>query len=271
MDMSFLRVTVGVLLGMLLVNNLAASQTYWLSDKAPTKELAKKMRPSHGGLVIRGKGGMYTKKLWLRKGQDPIESEYVQQSDYPLLLVDPDAKQTEIAFSNKGYAEVTFDMPTEGFYNLFQMDKEIDNEVLKISVVKNESLNHSCRAGHDHVKPKMPPLYYDGTPIDIIRERLPKETFHTRMTSGDIISYKILVHGKPVSDASVTIVTQKGWAKTKPIKPTAQPASATNRSRAGQGLSVEFAPPPAISKAPFLPTGAHVQFTVPKEGWTAHE
>ncbi len=213
MDKLPFSVILGFLLGMLVVNQTSASQTYWFSDSAPTAELAKKLRPSHGGLVKRGKRGMYTKQLWLREGEDPTISSYVMQSDARLILVDPDNKQTELAFDNKGYADISFDMPVEGFYNLFMINKEVDERILRVSVVKNEPLNHSCRAGHDHVKKKMPPTHFQGTPLDIIRERAPKETFHSRKSSGDIINYKILLHGKPVDGASVTIVTQEGWRK----------------------------------------------------------
>ncbi|MFC1602958.1 hypothetical protein ACFL3U_05280 [Pseudomonadota bacterium] len=202
-----------VLFGMLLVSNLLASQTYWLSDIAPTKEEARKMRSSHGGMVIRGKRG-YSKKLWLRKGDSIVDSTYVEQSDMPLVLVDPKISQNELAFSNKGYADVTFKMKNEGYYNLFLTDKQIKDGVLQQAVLKNESLNHSCRKGHDHVKDMVPPLYFEGTSFDIIRERLPKESFHLRMGSGDIISYKVMLNGKPVTGAAVTMSTQKGWAKT---------------------------------------------------------
>ncbi len=212
-DMLISKAMLGILFGILWVGSLSASQTYWLSDIAPTKEQAKKMRPSHGGMVIRGKQG-YSKKLWLRKGDEIANSVYVEQSNAPLILVDPDASQVELAFSNKGYADITFKMKNEGYYNLFMIDKQVKDGVLQERVIKNESLNHSCRAGHDHVKEMVPPLYFEGTSFDIIRERFSKESFHLRMGSGDIISYKIMLNGEPVSGATVTVVTQKGWSKT---------------------------------------------------------
>lgn len=218
MDMSIRRVMLGLLLGMSLANNLPASETYWLSDIAPTKEQAKKMRPSHGGLVIRGRDG-YTKKLWLRKGEDILNSSYISQSEVPLVLVSPESQQSEMAFSNKEFADVAFKMPEEGFYNLFMVDKQIKDGVLQETVIKNESLNHNCRAGHDHVKEKMPPLFFDGVTFDIVRERLPRETFHTHMGSGDIITYKVLLNGNPVGGADVTMVTNKGWSKTVKTNP----------------------------------------------------
>ena len=210
----FNSVMLGFLCVMLFVSDLQAAQTLWLSDIAPTKEQAKKMKPSMGGgMIIRDKRGI-TKKLWLRKGEDIVNSTYVDKSNIPLVLITPDAPPTELAFGNKEYADVSFKMPDEGFYNLFMTVKQIYNGVLLESMVKNEALKHSCRSGHDHTEDKMPPLYFEGTSFDIVRQRLSKETFHTRMTSGDVVSYKVLLQGQPVAGSDVTMVTQKGWSKT---------------------------------------------------------
>lgn len=206
-------VLLGLLCGMLFVSDLQATQTYWLSDIAPTKEQAKKMRPSMGGMVIRDKRGV-TKKLWLREGSDIVNSTYVEKSQLPLNLITPEASAMELAFGNKQFADVTFKMPDEGFYNLFMIFKKVTDNVLHESVIKHETLKHSCRSGHDHTREKMPPLYYDGTAFDIVRKRFPRETFHTRKTSGDIVSYEVLLNGQAVTDAEVTMVTQKGWSKT---------------------------------------------------------
>ncbi len=203
-----------LLSGMLFTSNLPAAQTYWLSDMAPTKEEAKKMRSSHGGMVIRDGQGGYTKRLWLREGSDVLHSSYVTQNHTPLVLITPEATKTEMAFRNEKYADVTFKMPSEGFYNLFMIEEKVEDGVLHKTVIKNESLKHSCRSGHDDVEDKIPPFYFSEAPIDIVRERFPKETFHTRITSGDTIGYRVLIHGQPADGAAVTMITQKGWAKT---------------------------------------------------------
>jgi len=206
-------VMLGFLCGMLFVSNLQAAQTYWLSDIAPTKEEAKKMQPSMNGMVIRDKRGL-SKILWLRKGDDIVSSTYVENNSNPLVLITPEAPPSQITFRNEKYADIIFKMPDEGFYNLFMTIREVDNNVLMESVIKNEAMKHTCRSGHDHTADKMPPLYFEGTAFDIVRKRLPRETFHTRMTSGDIVSYEVLLDGQPVADADVTMVTQKGWSKT---------------------------------------------------------
>jgi hypothetical protein len=210
----FFRILLLLCSGLFLTSTIHASETYWFSDLAPTKELAKKMRSSHGGPVEVGKRGAYNKRLWLRKGEDPLGASYVKHSQAPLILLEPNGDTKELAFLNKGYADILFPMPSEGFYNLFMIDKKVQDDTLQLSVVKKESLNHSCRAGHDHVKSMISPNLYEKAPLDIIRERFDRENFHTLMTSGDIVSFKIFRYGKPLAGVAVTLITQKGWQKT---------------------------------------------------------
>ena len=202
-----------LMLALLLGGELTASQTYWLSDAPPTKEIRKKMRFSHGGLVQTGRGGVSIKRIWLREGEDPRRAAYVAKSSARAVLIDTQNTAHEIALKDDGYAEASFKMPVEGFYNLFMIGREVDNGVLNVTVAKSEVLKHSCREGHDGIKEKMPPKQQNAVPIDIIRQRLPKEDFHTRLSSGDEIRYRILHYGEPLEGANVTVVTQHGWKK----------------------------------------------------------
>ncbi len=214
--------------GLFISTELLAAQTYWFSDTPPSKEIAKKMRSSHDGLVQRSRRDGTTKRLWLREGEDPLSSSYVKEESVKegsvkegsasLILLDAKKTLQTVSFINegyaKGYAETKFKMPDEGFYNLFMINNFVKDNTLYSITAKKETLNHSCREGHDGVKEKMPPNLYDEAPIDIIRERMSKERFHSHMTSGDLISYIILQNSKPLPGASVTFVTQKGWKKT---------------------------------------------------------
>ena len=202
-----------LMFGMLLGGELSASQTYWLSDTPPTKEIRNKMRFSHGGLVQTGRGGVSIKRIWLREGEDPRRAKYVGKSGARAVLIDTQNAAHEIALKDDGYAEASFQMPVEGFYNLFMIGREVENSVLNLSIAKSEVLKHSCREGHDGIKEKMPPKQQEAVPIDIVRQRLPKESFHTRLSSGDEIRYRILHYGKPLEGANVTVVTQHGWKR----------------------------------------------------------
>jgi len=201
-------------IGLLLSSELLASQTYWLSDTPPSKEFARKLSSSHDGLVLKSRRDGTSKLLWLREGEDPVTSTYVKEGNAPLILLDAKKNLQTVTFKNKSYAEAIFKMPDEGFYNLFMINSFVEDNTLHSITAKKETLNHSCREGHDDVKEMMPPNSYDAAPIDIIRERMSRERFHTHVTSGDLVSYKILHNAKPLPDASVTLVTQKGWKKT---------------------------------------------------------
>ncbi|MCP3849833.1 MAG: DUF4198 domain-containing protein [Gammaproteobacteria bacterium] len=200
--------------GLLLNGELLASQTYWLSDIPPTKEILKKMRSSHDGFVQRSRKDGTSKRLWLRSGEDPVNSSYVKESTASLILLDAKKNLQTVTFSNQDYAEAKFKMSDEGFYNLFMINNFVEDGTMHSITAKKETLNHSCREGHDDVKEKMPPNLYDAAPIDIVRDRMPRERFHTHVTSGDLVSYQVLQNGHPLQDALVTFVTQKGWKKT---------------------------------------------------------
>lgn len=209
----FKRVTM-LTIGLLLSSELLASQTYWLSDIPPSKEFARKLSSSHDGLVLKSRRAGTSKVFWLREGEDPVTSTYVKESNAPLILLDAKKNLQTTVFKNRSYAEAVFKIPDEGFYNLFMIDSFVKDNILHSITAKKETLSHSCREGHDGVKEMMHPNSYDAAPIDMIRERMPRERFHTHVTSGDLVSYIILKSGKPLQNASVTLVTQKGWGKT---------------------------------------------------------
>ncbi len=136
------------ILGLLLNGELLASQTYWLSDTPPSKEILKKMRSSHDGLVQRSRKDGTSKRLWLRSGEDPVKSSYVKEFTAPLVLLDATKSLQTVTFSNQDYTEAKFKMPDEGFYNLFMINNFVENSTLYSITAKKETLNHSCREGH---------------------------------------------------------------------------------------------------------------------------
>ena len=71
--------------------------------------------------------------------------------------------------------------------------------------------SHNCSKGHDHVSHKMPPSSLDDIPLELIRERIPGEDFHTNISSGDNVTYRVSYMGKPAVNADVKFITRKGW------------------------------------------------------------
>ncbi len=191
--------------------------TVWFSDQPPNAEWSKRARHAHGGMVERGRGGVYVKRLWLREGAIPASATYTRPGENGSLSVfGVDGKNvTPELFKVDSGGGITFPMPDEGFYNAYFVERSVEDDVLETSIVKAEVLKHSCGEGHDpkFTASRMPPRGYAGVALDIIRERLPGEDFHTRMKSGDKVAFRVHYEGHPAVGADVSLTTQAGWTK----------------------------------------------------------
>jgi hypothetical protein len=199
----------------LLGASVAAGETFWLSDAPPCE--SHKGAHSHGGRVeIRR--GIFHKHLWLRVGNGPQEQGYVTKENRfaPLTLIDTKGRvsQHDVSVDEEhGLLDITFPMPEEGFYNIYASRQQVNNGERQYQIAKAEVLKHSCREGHDNIQEKMPPRHNTAIPLEIVRERRPKEDFHTRIGFGDSVSFIVLRNGEPQPDAEVTLTTAQGWRK----------------------------------------------------------
>lgn len=199
----------------LLGASVAAGETLWLSDTPPCDR--QMGAHSHGGRVeIRR--GIFHKHLWLRVGNGPQEQGYVTQESRfaPLTLIDAKGKVHRLEVSvdkEHGLLDVTFPMPQEGFYNVYASRQQVNNGERRFQIAKAEVLKHSCRDGHDNIQEKMPPKHSAAMALEIVRERRPKEDFHTRTCFGDTVSFIVLRNGTPQPGAEVTLATALGWSK----------------------------------------------------------
>ena len=194
----------------------AAAEPLWLSDTPPAREWAKKARHAHGGPVERGRRGVYVKRLWLRSGDTPRDAEYPKGAAGEHLLRGPEGQALEAKpFRAETGRGLVFAMPDEGFYNAFHIQRQVKDGTLVVDVAKAEALKHSCGAGHDRkfTLSRMPPRTTDGVPFEILRERLPGEDFHSHLTSGDRLVFRVLHRGEPAAGATVELVSQNGWRK----------------------------------------------------------
>lgn len=205
-----------LLLTLFCAQNVHANEPLWLSDKPPDEGAASRTQRSHGGPVERGPKGVYRKRLWLRRGGSPAEAAYVApEGEFAAQLLVPDRSMGKLRQPvDKGHAQLLFDMPDEGFYNAYITQRRVVNGGLEIVTAKAEVLKHSCREGHDHVRDLMSANRLADIPLEIVRERLPEENFHSRVGYGDDISFLVLARGEPVSGAEVTLHTRSGWRNT---------------------------------------------------------
>ncbi|MCW8918560.1 MAG: DUF4198 domain-containing protein [Gammaproteobacteria bacterium] len=189
----------------------------WFSDRPPSADWSKHAHHSHGGMVERGRQGVSVKRLWLRDGRVPASAVYPQFGDdaeIAVLGIDGKNLAPELFKVNSG-GGITFPMAEEGFYNAYLIERRVEDDVLKTSIVKAEVLKHSCSEGHDpaFTASRMPPRDHAGIALDIIRERRPGEDFHTRMRSGDELVFRVNYNGSPAAGAHVSLTTQQGWSK----------------------------------------------------------
>jgi hypothetical protein len=162
--------------------------------------------------------GIFHKHLWLRFANGPQEQGYVTQENRfaPLTLIDPKGQvsQQEVSVDKEhGLLDITFPMPEEGFYNVYASGQQVNDGERQFQIAKAEVLKHSCREGHDNIQEKMPPRHNAAIALEIVRERRPKEDFHTRIGFGDTVAFVVLRNGKPQPDAEVTLTTALGWTK----------------------------------------------------------
>ncbi len=195
--------------------DLMAGGTLWFSDSSPHGGHGG--RHSHGG-PVEVRRGVYYKNLWLRLGDNPREDGYVTMGNHfsPLILLDTKgeiSKQEMGRDKAHGLLNASFPMPDEGFYNAYISHQWVKNGQRSFQIAKAEVLKHSCREGHDNVQEKMPPKHNPEIPLEIVRERNPKDNFHTKLGYGDAVSFTVMRNGSPQPGAKVTLITAQGWKK----------------------------------------------------------
>ncbi|MCW8828515.1 MAG: DUF4198 domain-containing protein [Gammaproteobacteria bacterium] len=243
--------------------NAIASEVLWLSEVPPHAGHGGGEH-AHGGTVVKRRG-VYYKNLWLRHEDNPQQAGYVQQlpSHSPLLLLDTSGQPHEQAVQRDavhGLYNVEFPMPEEGFYNAYLTHQRlnVDEGRRLIYIAKAEVLKHSCREGHDDVQSKMPPRHNPAIPLELVRERLPKENFHSLLSHGDTVSFQVLRNGEPLPGAAVTFTTAQGWSRQ---------ALSDSEGRVSYTLIRDYYPPwhefEKRKAQPYLVIAAH---TVPEAG-----
>ena len=216
MELSPFKSAAMALCALLLSGQSVASESLWLSDVSPHAGHGGGAH-SHGGPVQIRKG-IYYKHLWLRLGDTPQDSGYVQQASQlsQLVLLDTEGKVTELPIrrdKEHGLFNVDFAMPKEGFYNAYVTHQWVNGDTREVQIAKAEVLKHSCREGHDNVQEKMPPRHDTAIPLEIVRERAPKENFHSLLAYGDTATFLVLREGQPLQGAKVTLTSSQGWSK----------------------------------------------------------
>ncbi len=193
-------------------NKIAAEDAIYFSETLPT---IKKSKPYQRGSNYEGGWGKVpTKRVWPIFKDSSGEMNCIDKVNAEIYLLDFDLQISKLeSTKNSGCKSIAFQVSGSGYYNLFYIDKTIENKTLYSKVVKFEflRLDHSSDAVYD--SEKMSPQSIKEASLDILRLRGKDETFSHRFFSGEKIRLKVLLHSKPVQGATLTLSTKTGWSK----------------------------------------------------------
>ncbi|RLD24335.1 MAG: hypothetical protein DRI71_02870 [Bacteroidetes bacterium] len=199
-----------------MVSNSLHGQPIWLSNRIPA-DAERSIKPAgmhHLASESKGRGKVKIVQ-WLMQGERVEDAAYFVQDSTTIeaLVFAPSGKKVEHKLDSLNQRTIlSFSNPEEGFYNEYVVIKKVSGDTLYYAIAKGELLNHSCRNGHAHVREMMPyKVYPQSIPFEIVRKRMVHEDFHYFVSSGEEISYSILLNGEPANGILTKLSTEKGW------------------------------------------------------------
>ncbi len=202
---------------LLMLLSIQASAQIWVSNNAPKEgSLRVTLSGMHKLSTLKGKRGSTKVIQWLKSGSSVEESLFsLADTSAKILLFDPQEQMVAIeTIVDSTSSAFVFDNPDEGFYNLFYLDKNVQNDTLFVSCASREMLNHSCRNGHARELKYIPYKTFEkDIPMQVVRERTKSDDLHYFVSSGEFVTFRALHQGKPLEGVKMTLATQKGWEK----------------------------------------------------------
>ncbi len=189
----------------------AAKDSIYFSDTNPSAEKkAYNGEHSHGGAGDR----VAVKELWPVFEDAMGKKNCLSAISAELYLLDANLSTMQATASKSaGCKSVSFKMPDNGYYNLFYVDKKIQDNTLHVKTAKYEFMrfNHSNDAVYN--KEKMAAHTIAEAPFDILRVREEDETFYHNLYSGENLRVQAVLNTKPIEGATITLSTKTGWSK----------------------------------------------------------
>ena len=145
---------------------------------------------------------------------------YRRWADITAYVRRPDGTVIEPQLVLGNRARVSFptvlaDGPHHGAHSVYVVEQGVSSEVFTIRTAKWITMHHSCGWGHNKkFDDKMiHPQPLDTIPFEIVIDKLWDPNFHLSVSSGDTVKITVLSYGKPVSEALVTLSSDKNWTK----------------------------------------------------------
>jgi len=166
---------------------------------------------SHGGDYKNESYKAPSKKAWLVSG----ENNLVSSLDLKTFVFDTMQTQKDVKLDNKmGINTYSFEVPKNGYYNLFAKSEIINDDTLFYRVAKLEYLNGKHGSEDIYNEGIKKELKTDKIKIDLLRLKDDNEnSFFYRISMGDTLKFKATLDGKPLQNADLDIDLNSGWSK----------------------------------------------------------
>jgi hypothetical protein len=192
---------------------LDLTQPLYLSLSDPS--VSKKNSGGHmhgGGGKPKPKGYIPTKKVYIAT----LENKSVSPKNIEFFYYDiKQNKKDIIQKSSRGKQTYNFEVPNNGYYNLFAVSQGTKNDKNFYNVAKLEYLHgkHGIEDIYDEKLKKN--LEQNLTKIDLIRLKNKDEnSFFYKFKMGENLKFQALLDQQPLANAKVKIKLQSGWEKT---------------------------------------------------------
>ncbi len=192
------------------------SQPFYFTFTDPTA--AKK---SWGGGHMHGGGGnpnaekeIPTKEIWLAYSSINAPKIYSNKT-LSMSYFDLNQKQKEFKEDfEKGKTTFKFEIPNNGYYNLYAINQTSKDGINYYNVAKMEYLRGSHGSEDIYSDDVKKTLQQDFSKIDLIRVKDENEnSFYHRLYMGSTLTFQALFDNKPLANAKLQIELQSGWNK----------------------------------------------------------
>ncbi|NPA28604.1 MAG: 4Fe-4S binding protein [Epsilonproteobacteria bacterium] len=183
--------------------------TLWLDTRLPSAG-----RHRHGANMRMGMGmrrnrnGVPERKVYLLGGRFP-RGKCVTNADGVFYTVDVQNRYHKADPKRRGCVSVRFKMPKSGYYKVYYVQERPN--LVRVAKYEFKRFDHSSDEVYD--RQKMAAKTIAPVPFDVLRLRPEDETFYSRLHTGDRVRFKVLLHGKPLAGATVSLTTQFGWSR----------------------------------------------------------
>ena len=107
------------------------------------------------------------------------------------------------------------DGPVHGANNVYVVEQSVTENRLLVRTAQWITMHHSCGWGHDAKfdSTRTTPQTLGFIPLEVHIDKLWDTNFHASVTSGEQLLVTVLLYGKPVAGAQLTLTTEQGWSK----------------------------------------------------------